>query len=160
MSQAVRISTSSDEREPNQPRLRLAPDELRCQFVIEGDRKGAQSQCSRFTIKNTKATGGREKYCVSHSRSETAKECRARASRALEAAAEAERDRLASVAWEILPQDWRHCRDFQETRFRIFHSLVRGDVTTGQAKVLQSIVRDAERHAQVPVHAWSHEYRQ
>ena len=153
MARPERTSTSGSQA--RRPILKLAPKEYQCEWVIcddSGDRR-----CSRFTLKKKKA-GEREKYCVSHSRSARAKAYRSKAASAQREAQEARKEELTELAWMILPLDWRRRWDFNETRFRLFHHLVRGDLTVAQCKALAALVRDAERNATTPEHAWRGNY--
>lgn len=134
------------------PLLRLAPDEIRCRRIISEPCKG-KTRCSRFTIKLP--DGGRDEFCVAHSKAAHAAALRSKAARGQRLAAAAERDRLEDLAAELLPRLWAEPRDFQLGRAVLYGAIVRGDVTVTQAGVLRQIILDAERHAQTTKYDWA-----
>jgi hypothetical protein len=137
-------TTSADEGGPA-PRLRLAPDEIRCgKTVLRSD--GRRERCSRFTIRLAK--GDRDRFCVAHSNDAHAKALRAKGQRAQRIVDQEERERLEQLAGELVPKDWERKSSFQQARLRLYGAVVRGDVTVQQGGLLRLLIVDAERHVQ------------
>ena len=145
-------SAASDEPDQRRPILQLAPKEFQCEWIITGG-EGEERRCSRFTLKKDKA-GEREEYCVSHSRSARAEAYRSKAASAQREAEDVRTEELADLAVQILDGDWHRRWDFNETRRRLFHHLLCGDVTVAKCNALAALVRDAERNAQTLDDRW------
>ena len=138
-----RVSTGQD--------LRVAPADIRCEQYLEAD-DGSVEQCSRFTIKLP--TGDRDSYCISHSSSRYAALLRSKGARAQRAAAEVSAELKAELAHALLPRVWRNLREVQRSRWRLVQATVRGDVTVAQAKVIRSIISDAEETGRTYRGSW------
>ena len=131
--------------------LSLAPSEIRCNHRIEHE-DASVVRCSRFTI--CLPTGERDDFCVSHSPSQYAALLRSKGSKAKKAAAVADAERRAEIAYELQPRKWRTPRDIQRSRFRLHRAVARGDVTIAQGKLLLAIIKDAGAHMRVPYREW------
>ena len=131
--------------------LAIAPADIRCRHVIERD-DGTSTQCSRFTIKLP--GGERDPCCVSHSTTDFAALLRSKGSKARRAAEDVDRERLRGVAHDLLPRMWRNRREIQRGRFRLYQAIIRRDVSVAQAKLLQSLIHDAEGQMKTQIGDW------
>jgi hypothetical protein len=133
------------------PRLAKAPDQIRCQRVIATP-GGGSTRCSRFTIKLL--DGSRDRFCVSHSRTERAEELRAKGAKAQEDARQAWLEKRWAIINNLAPAAWHLREHLEHSRHALTQHLILGNVSVAEAQVLRAIINDAEQSARVGDREW------
>jgi len=132
-------------------RLAVAPDAIRCERVI-ATASGGSTRCSRFTLKN--ANGSRDRFCVSHSRTERAEELRAKGAKAQEDERRAWLEKRWAIINSFAPATWRQREHLEHSRHALSQHVILGNVSVAEAQVLRAILNDAEQSARVGDREW------